>query len=222
MEYYRQKRQKDVIHSSPRKESWFPQFSKVSPEEFWFIYLLLLMKRIGCGTGRSKYSKIFAYSARLLQVAAESNEKAVLVCHFWNFDDASFLSWESFLGLVSGIQRQSCWISHLLDDLDSQCRSFTTLILLFNTVFLGRIVCNWLHWTILNIGGCSNPLRLLKFGGTSAHTPSSFKSSWLWGWWKKKGQLQSETQIKISFSDCISLVERTKSLCRNTTTQQGG
>lgn len=100
--------------------------------------------------------------------------------------------------------------------------SFTALVLLFNTAFLGRIVFNWLHRTILNIGGCSNPLRLLKFGRTSAHTHSSFKYSWLWGWWKKKGQLQSETQIKISFSDCISLMERRKSLCWNTTTEQGG
>lgn len=127
---------------------------------------------MGCGTRTSKYSKISAYSARLHQVATESNEKAVLVCHFWNSDDAFFLSWQSFLGLVSGIQRQSCWISHFLDDLESQCRSdqhsFTTLILLFNTAFLGRIGCNWLHWTILNIGGCSNPLRLLKFGNLEA------------------------------------------------------
>lgn len=177
MEYYRQKRQKNVIHSSPRNMSWFPQFSKVSPEEFWFIYLLLLMKRIGCGTKTSKHSKILAYSARLHQVAAESNEKAVLVCHFWNFDDALFLSWESFLGLDSGTQRQSCRISHFLDDLESQCRSdqHTVSLLSFCSLTL-------LFWAELHVIALDNIEYwwLLNFGGTSAHTHSSFKPSWLW------------------------------------------
>lgn len=36
------------------------------------------MKKVGCGTRTSKYTKIFAHSACLHLVAAESNEKAVL------------------------------------------------------------------------------------------------------------------------------------------------